>query len=88
MTTTTPVTDKMADPLFQYNFARVFIEKVMTAITENADLIAADPTLWRQGVGPIDIAMVLGATLPMDQLIALYNDDKQLAAVLVAALSV
>jgi hypothetical protein len=86
--TTTSATDKMNDPLFQYNFAHAFIQKVTTAIAENADLIAADPTLWRQDVSPFDIAMHLGAVMPMDQLVALYNDHDQLSTVLVAAISV
>jgi hypothetical protein len=87
-TTTTPTIDKMNDPLFQYNFARAFIEKVTVAISENADLIAADPTLWRQDVSPFNIAMHLGAMLPMEQLVALYNDHDQLTTILVAAISV
>jgi hypothetical protein len=86
--TTTPATDKMNDPLFQYNFAHAFIQKVTTAIAENADLIAADPTMWRQDVSPFDIAMHLGATMPMEQLVALYNDHDQLTTILVAAISV
>ena len=69
--TTIPAIDTMNDPLFQYNFARAFIEKVTLAITENADLIAADPTLWRQDVRPFDIAMHLGAVMPMEQLVAI-----------------
>ena len=86
--TTTPATDTMTNSLFQYNFAQAFIAKVTTAIEENADLIAADPTLWRQDVSPFAIAMNLGAMLPMEQLIALYNDPNKLATVLVAAISV
>ncbi len=86
--TTTSVTDTMTDPLFQYNFARAFMEKVVATISENADLITADPTLWRQDVSPLDIAMYLGATMPMEDLVALYNDHDQLTTVLVAAISV
>ncbi len=82
------MTDMMNTPLFQYNFARAFCEKVTTALAENADLIAADPTLWRQDVRPMDIAMWLGTALSMEQLIALYNDHDQLTTVLVAAISV
>ena len=78
----------MNTPLSQYNFARTFFEKVTTAIAENAELIAADPTLWRQDICPRDVAMWLGSTLDMEQLVDLYNDHDKLTTILVAAITV
>lgn len=59
--------------------------KVATALAENADVIAADPDLWRQDVTPLTIMWWLVNTLSIEQLYTLYTDDKQLATVLATA---
>ncbi len=62
--------------------------KIATALAENADMIAADPTLWRQDVTPLTITWWLLNMLSIPQLYTLYTDDDQLATVLAAAVSV
>ncbi len=62
--------------------------KIATAMAENADMIAADPELWRQDVTPLMIMTWLLNTLSIQQLYTLYTDTDQLTTVLVAAISV
>jgi hypothetical protein len=79
MTTMTP-----ADIAFLPHLAA----KIATAIAENADMITADPELWRQDVTPLMIMTWLLNTLSIQQLYTLYVDTDQLTTVLVAAISV
>jgi hypothetical protein len=62
--------------------------KVATALAENADIIAADPTLWRQDVTPLTVMWWMLNVMSVSQLHTLYVDSDQLANVLVMAISV
>ena len=62
--------------------------KVATALAENADMIAADPTLWRQDVTPLTVMWWMLNVMSVPQLHTLYVDNAQLANVLVVAISV
>lgn len=72
---------------FQMTLFQLY-SKIATAIAENTDVIVADPSLWRQDVHPAHILLWMTSTLTPEQLNTLAIDDKQLARVLAAALSV
>jgi hypothetical protein len=85
--------DKMTTPYANMTPADIaflphLVAKITTALAENADMIAADPELWRQDVTPLMIMAWLLNTLSVQQLYTLYVDNEQLATVLAAAVSV